>query len=106
MIPAMPGQWDRERLNAVVSWDVPYLPLEAIMQLLASVPSGALVDLVLDGGEIRYRRAVCARALVGRVPDEHATALADCGRDETVPLDVRNPILMSVLSNARPTRIR
>ncbi|MEU8804408.1 hypothetical protein [Spirillospora sp. NPDC048819] len=68
------------------------------MQLLASVPSGALVDLVLDGGEIRYRRAVCARALVGRVPDEHATALADCGCDETVPLDVRNPILRSVLS--------
>ncbi|MEO3825858.1 hypothetical protein [Actinomadura sp. B10D3] len=89
---------DRERLRFLAASNVRYKPLEAILRRLAPVPADPLVGLILDPHEFRYRRALCARALLGRVPPEHAAALAECGRDATVDFEVRNPVLMSVLS--------
>lgn len=73
--PAMTDE--RDRLRALFhAWNTPS-GREAIERKLAGFPAVAIADFVLDDGESPGYQETCAKALIGRIPAERATALID-----------------------------
>ncbi|WP_158079182.1 hypothetical protein [Actinomadura sp. CNU-125] len=93
----------RERIRDLMpSGRVRWEPSEDLAARAAPIPLNDLVEAVYDGDEPRWRRAACARALTGRVPDERAGALLEFVRDGGATADVRAALLEALSEPDRP----
>jgi hypothetical protein len=81
---------DREQLRQLTANVT--IPPEAERQL-ATMPAGALCDLVVDQAEPWWRRRACVRALAGRVPADRVDDLLASTKDNEVTTEVRVGLL-------------
>jgi hypothetical protein len=81
---------DREQLRQLTA-NV-QIPPEAERQL-ATMPAGALCDLVVDKAEPWWRRRACVQALSGRVPADRVDDLLASTKDSEVTTEVRVGLL-------------